>query len=134
MENINFLPVMQIIALHEEAMKLLGEGPARLVREDALESAVHQARNAAWYLEASVPEIAIHLATHIALAHPWVDGNKRTSVMVGIQFLLINGARDPSNGEIMAFADLLLQYIEANHDGRDAVFAELVSFVETWFD
>lgn len=133
MEQIRFLTVQQIIALHKAAMEMTGEGPAGLVREEALESASHQAKNAAWYLGAAVPEIAVHLTTHIALAHPWVDGNKRTSVMAGVQFLLINGAHDPSVAEVTEFADLLLKYIEADHDDRDAVFADFVTFVKTWF-
>lgn len=133
MDKMKFLPVKQIIALHEAAMKLTGDPPAGLVREEALESATHQAKNVAWYMGASLPEVAVHLTTHIALAHPWVDGNKRTSVMSGIQFLLINGAPDPSVDEVIAFADLLLRYIEADHNGRDAVFADFVRFVDTWF-
>ena len=133
MEKIRFLTLQDIIALHRAAMEMTGDGPAGLVRHEALESATHQAKNAAWYLGAAVPEIAVHLTTHIALAHPWVDGNKRTSVMAGVQFLLINGAHDPSEGEVTEFADLLIKYIEADHDGRDAIFAEFVHFVETWF-
>lgn len=114
-------------------MELADQTPAALVREKALESAAHQARNAAWYLGASVSEIVVHLTTHIALAHPWVDGNKRTAMMAGVQFALINGARDPGKDEYIAYADLLLTYIEADHESREKIFAEFVKFVDGWF-
>src|SRR5699024_10973186 len=109
MDNIKFLTTMDIVALHDEAMTLADEAPTALVRKEALESATHQAKNAAWYMDASAHEIAVHLTTHIAMAHPWVDGNKRTAVMAGLQFALINGARDPSTEEYIAYADLLLK-------------------------
>lgn len=123
---------MDIIALHEAAMSLSDQTPAALVREETLESATHQARNAAWYMGAEAPELAVHLATHIAMAHPWVDGNKRTAVMAGIQFAIINGARDPSSDEMHDFADLLLKYIEADQDSRESIFAEFVQLVDGW--
>ena len=131
MDKIRFLPVLQIIALHEEAMEMAGDPPAALVRVDALESAAAQAKNAAWYLGAGVAEIAVHLTTHIALAHPWVDGNKRSAVMAGLQFLMYNGAQDPSEDDATRYADLLLKYIESDQQTRVAVFAEFVEFVKT---
>lgn len=115
-------------------MSMADQAPAALVRAEALESATHQAKNAAWYMSASASELAVHLTTHIAMAHPWVDGNKRTAVMAGVQFALINGASDPSKVELVAFADLLLKYIEADQNQRELVFAEFVRFVDGWFD
>ena len=133
MDKIRFLTVADIVALHEIAMEMSDQPRAARVREDALESASHQAKNAAWYMGANAAEIAVFLATHIALAHPWVDGNKRTATMAGIQFALYNGAADPTSEEMIIFGDLLLKYIEADHDDRKAVFAEFVQFVEGWF-
>lgn len=125
---------MDIVALHEVAMTMADQAPAKLVREEALESATHQAKNAAWYTGASAAEIAVHLTTHIALAHPWVDGNKRTAVMAGIQFALINGAGDQPVAQMLKYGDLLLNYIESDHETRESVFAEFVQFVDGWFD
>ena len=133
MDNIRFLTVADIIALHEIAMDMSDQPRAALVREDALESATHQAKNAAWYMGAGAAEISVYLATHIALAHPWVDGNKRSATMAGIQFALYNGAEDPTPEAMIAFADLLLKYIEADHEDRQGVFGEFVQFVEGWF-
>lgn len=133
MDRIRFLGLADVVALHKQVMLMADQQPAALVREDALESAIAQARQVAWYTEANAAELAVHLTTHIALAHPFVDGNKRTASYAGLQFLTQNGARDPKPVEMIAFADLLLKYIEAGHDGRDAVFAEFVRFVETWF-
>lgn len=125
---------MDIVALHEQAMILSEQAPASLVREEALESATHQAKNAAWYAGASVSEIAVYLTIHIAMAPPWIDGNKRTAVMAGIQFTLINGANDQSTESYTEFADLLLNYIEADKDSRETIFKEFVEFVNGWFD
>lgn len=133
MDKIRFLTTLDIVALHEAAMSLSDQTATALVREEALESATHQAKNAAWYMGAEIPEITVHLTTHIAMAHPWVDGNKRTAVMAGIQFALINGARDASSKEMHEFADLLLKYIEADSEERQNVFAEFVQFVDGWF-
>lgn len=124
---------MDIIALHEDAMRMAGQEPAALVRRDMLESAVAQAKQVAWYSGAPVPELTVHLTTHLAMAHAWVDGNKRTAGYAGIQFAAMNGARDPSPPEMIEFANRILEYIEVAHDGRDAVFADFVKLVETWF-
>ncbi len=133
MDKIRFLTVADIVALHEIAMEMSEQPRASLVREDALESATYQAKNAAWYMGANAAEIAVFLATHIALAHPWVDGNKRTATMAGIQFALYNGAADPAPEAMISFGDLLLKYIEAGHDDRQNIFAEYVQFVSGWF-
>lgn len=134
MDRIRFLSLPDVVSLHEDAMLMADQPPAALIREDLLESALSQAKQVAWYTEASPAELAVHLTTHIALAHSWVDGNKRTASYAGLQFAARNGAKDPSLEQMLQFGDLLLKYIEASHEGRNAVFAEFVKLVENWFD
>lgn len=105
-----------------------------LVRPEGLESAVHSARNLAWYEGAGVAAVSAHLAIHIALAHPWVDGNKRTAVTSGILFARYNGARQLTADEALQVGRLLIKYVESNHEDRIAVFKEFVEFVDGWFD
>lgn len=105
-----------------------------LVRPEALESAVHSARNLAWYEGAGASAISAHLAIHIALAHPWVDGNKRTAATAGILFARYNGARQATADEALQYGQLLIKYVESTHDDRIAVFKEFVEFVDGWFD
>lgn len=134
MSDIKFLTVMDIIALHEDAMAMSEQPSAALVRPEALESAAAQSKNVAWYMGGSPAELTVHLCTHIALAHPWVDGNKRTAAYAGVQFAGLNGAKDPTPEEYITYADLLLKYIEADQKGREAVFKKFVEFVDGWFD
>ncbi|MCO5218099.1 MAG: type II toxin-antitoxin system death-on-curing family toxin [Thermomicrobiales bacterium] len=107
--------------------------PAALVRPEALESAVHSARNLVWYSNAEISEVVAHLTLHIALAHPWVDGNKRTSAAAGIMTARLNGARQSTQEEAMEFAQHLIRVIEQPDQSRDNAFAEFVAFVEQWF-
>lgn len=133
MERIRILTTLDIIALHDDAMKMSDQEPATLVRRDSLKSAAEQAKHVAWCTNAGVAEITVHLTTHIAMAYSWVDGNKRTAVYAGLLFAGINGSSDPSAADMLTFANFLLRYIEAEHESRDAQFADFVTFVETWF-
>lgn len=133
MAELKFLSVSDVIALHEQVMAASNQQATSLVRPEALESAVHSARNLAWYNGAIAPEISVHLAIHVALAHPWVDGNKRTAATAGVLLARLNGARPPSAAESLEFAKHLIRYIETSHDGREAVFAEFVKLVDLWF-
>jgi death-on-curing protein len=131
--DIRFLTVSDVIAVHIRVMAASGQTRAALVRPEALESAVHSARNLAWYERADVPAIAVHLATHISLAHPFVDGNKRTAATAGILFARYNSARAASPDEALEFGQRLIAYIEADQQGRESILAEFVAFVEGWF-
>ncbi|MCO5216620.1 MAG: type II toxin-antitoxin system death-on-curing family toxin [Thermomicrobiales bacterium] len=133
MDSIKFLTVMDIVAIHADAMEMADQAPAALVRADLLESAAAHAKQVAWYTGAGIPEVVVHLTTRVALAHAFVDGNKRTASYAGLQFAATNGGRDPSPREMIAFADHLIAYIEADPADREAAFAEFVAFVEQWF-
>ncbi|CCD93293.1 putative death on curing protein (fragment) [Bradyrhizobium sp. ORS 375] len=56
-----------------------------------LESALDRPRNKWAYEGAELPELAAAYAYEIARNHPFVDGNKRTSLLALYTFLGVNG-------------------------------------------
>jgi death-on-curing protein len=79
-----------IIAIHDEQLAIHG-GASRLRDEGLLESALDRPRNKWSYENAELPELAAAYAFAIARNHPFVDGNKRTSLLALYTFLGVNG-------------------------------------------
>lgn len=134
MDLIRFVSLIEVIELHRRAMEMAGQAPSDLVRRDALESVIAQSKQHAWYTRATIPELAVYITTRIALAHAFVDGNKRTAAYTGLQFLGQNGARDPDEDELISFGNWLLKYVESDHEVRESVLIEFTDFVEGWFE
>ena len=134
MGELQFLTVTDVMALHEQVMDSTNQESTSLVRPEALESAVQSARNLAWYENAGAAEISAHLAIHIALAHPWVDGNKRTAAIAGILTARLNGARQADSQEALTYGQLLIRYVESSSQERQNVLSEFVTFINRWFD
>ena len=86
-----YLTVMDAIGLHARMMMAMDMAPAALRDEGALESALMRPQMAAHYESADLATQAALLITGIALAHPFVDGNKRTAFLCGVVFLQLNG-------------------------------------------
>src|ERR671935_3001348 len=86
-----YLTVMDAIGLHARMMIAMGAAPAALRNEGALESALMRPQMAAHYESADLGTQAALLIAGIALAHPFVDGNKRTAFLCGVVFLQLNG-------------------------------------------
>lgn len=81
---------MDVIAMNAEIMERMG-GEHILRDEAALESAVMRPQMAAHYGSADLAEQAATLMAGVALAHGFVDGNKRTALAAGLTFLSLNG-------------------------------------------
>ncbi|MBR0785726.1 type II toxin-antitoxin system death-on-curing family toxin [Bradyrhizobium iriomotense] len=79
-----------IIAIHDEQLAIHG-GASGLRDEGMLESALDRPRNKWSYENADLPELAAAYAFGIARNHPFVDGNKRTSLLALYTFLGVNG-------------------------------------------
>jgi death-on-curing protein len=79
-----------IIAIHDEQLAIHG-GASGLRDEGMLESALDRPRNKWSYESADLPELAAAYAFGIARNHPFVDGNKRTSLLALYTFLGVNG-------------------------------------------
>jgi death-on-curing protein len=82
------LPI--IVAIHDEQLAV--HGGAGGIRDVALlESALDRPRNKWVYESAELPELAAAYGFGLAKNHPFVDGNKRTSLLAIYTFLGVNG-------------------------------------------
>ena len=80
-----------IVAIHGEQLAIYG-GVSGLRDEGMLESALDRPKNKWAYERAELAELAAAYAYGIARNHPFVDGNKRTSLLALYTFLGVNGA------------------------------------------
>ena len=87
-----------MLALHAEQLRAWGGGQG-LRDEGLLDSALARPRNLAAYGEPDLADLAASYAYGMAKNHPFVDGNKRTALVVCETFLIDNGqsldANDP---------------------------------------
>ena len=102
MKSISFLTLAEVIEIHTDQIDRYGGSEG--VREmNLLSSAVATplASFSGSFLHADMYEMAGAYAFHICQNHPFVDGNKRTSLAAALVFLEINGisASDPA-GEL----------------------------------
>lgn len=79
-----------IEAIHDEQLAIHG-GASGLRDQGMLESALDRPRNKWSCEQAELPELAAAYAYGMARNHPFVDGNKRTSLLALYTFLGING-------------------------------------------
>lgn len=88
--KIEWLSLPLVLAIHDE--QLVEHGGSGGIRDMALlESALNRPLNKWNYENAELPELAAAYAFGIARNHPFVDGNKRTSLLALYTFLGING-------------------------------------------
>jgi death on curing protein len=88
-------------AAHLDQLAQHGGGEA--VRDEGLfQSAIARPRNLANYGDPDAASLAASYAFGIARNHPFIDGNKRTALVVSETFLRINGFRlDATNAELV---------------------------------
>jgi death-on-curing protein len=79
-----------VLAMHGEQLAEHGGSPG-LRDEGLLESALARPQNIAAYGDPSVFDLAAAYAFGIARNHPFIDGNKRTSLLAAYSFLRLNG-------------------------------------------
>ena len=79
------------IAIHEEQLAEHG-GPIGVRGAGLLQSALNRPRNLAGYGEPDLAALAAAYGHGIVRNHPFVDGNKRTALVITELFLLLNGA------------------------------------------
>ena len=88
--RIGWLSLPLVLAIHDE--QLVAHGGSGGVRDIALlEFALNRPLNKRNYENAELPELAAAYAYGIGRNHPFVDGNKRTSLLALYTFLGING-------------------------------------------
>ncbi len=79
-----------------------GHAPSSLRDPGLLAGALARPRNRAHYEQIDLIEQASTLIVAVAKAHPFIDGNKRTAMQLGIQFLDINGLEFTGDSELLA--------------------------------
>ncbi|MCB1425009.1 MAG: type II toxin-antitoxin system death-on-curing family toxin [Zhengella sp.] len=87
-------------AAHREQLRRHGGGQG-LRDANALESALDRPRNKAAYGDPDVFELAAAYLFGMAKNHPFVDGNKRTALVVCGVFLLDNGYALTANDNLV---------------------------------
>lgn len=112
--QIRYLTVLDVIALNDEILRRSGEPPLPVRDEGGLESALMRAQMAAHYEGADLITQAAVLMVGVALAHAFMDGNKRTALAAGTVFLALNGLQIASEPGVFG------RQIEAivNHAGQ----------------
>ena len=84
-----WLTVEIAVAIHEAQLAEHG-GPSGIRDAGMLESAIERARNKFAYGEIDMATLAAAYGFGIARNHPFIDGNKRTSLMAIYTFLGVN--------------------------------------------
>lgn len=79
-----------IIAIHDEQLAIHG-GASGLRDDGMLESELDRPKNKWSYKNADLAELAAAYAYGIVRNHPFIDGNKRTSLLALYTFLGVNG-------------------------------------------
>lgn len=100
-----FIGKAVVLAIHGEQLAEHGGAPG--VRDEgALESALNRPENQLAYGDPppDMADLAAAYAFGIARNHPFVDGNKRTSLVVAETYLALNGATlEADDAEVVAF-------------------------------
>jgi death-on-curing protein len=85
-----WLTAAVVLAIHDEQLAIHGGSPG--IRDAGmLESALDRPRNKWAYEAAELPELAAAYGYGMARNHPFIDGNKRTSLLAIYTFLGVNG-------------------------------------------
>ncbi|MGL5872084.1 MAG: type II toxin-antitoxin system death-on-curing family toxin [Xenococcaceae cyanobacterium] len=88
----NFLNKSSVLRIHDRQIEKFG-GTSGVRDVGLLESALSQpqATFGGQYLHATIYEQAAAYLYHLAMNHPFIDGNKRTAFAVMDTFLILNG-------------------------------------------
>jgi len=87
-----FIDVETVMRLHAAQMQLFGEGPAALLNQGLLESAVVAPQHLWLYdNESDIYDLAASYCAHVAWNHAFEDGNKRVALSTALHFLSVNG-------------------------------------------
>jgi death-on-curing protein len=97
-----WIPLELVLVIHDRQLAEHGgrEGVHDL---NALKSALERPQNLLAYGNTSTLfELAAVLAEGIAKNHPFIDGNKRTALVVAMSFLELNGSESDTDEESIA--------------------------------
>lgn len=105
--NPRFLSLDAVLEIHNQQIALYG-GLGGVRDPGALESAVGtpKATFGGQYLHESIPAMAAAYLFHIAMNHPFLDGNKRAGANAAVTFLYVNNWS--LDMDVPAFIDLVM--------------------------
>ena len=84
-----YLTIDQVIAIHKLTVRVSGGGSDGVLETGKLESVLQHMQNDVYY--PSLEEKLNHLVFCTNKFHCFEDGNKRISIALGAQFLILNG-------------------------------------------
>lgn len=122
MAEADYPSTLDALALHRFVMEKTGE-LGMLRDEGVLAGALARPRMAVQYENADFASQAVVLMSGVALAHAFVDGNKRTALLVGDTFLRENGFRFTGNYVELAKQIEVVLTREGSLTGAEARFA-----------
>jgi death on curing protein len=121
MKTTQYLSLADVVAIHEKAMRRLGDEPKPLRDEGILESAVMRPQMAAYYEGADIVRQAALLGVGISQAQAFLDGNKRTAYLALNTFLRMNGST--YTGDRLALARQFERFAERSNEPDEAIDA-----------
>ncbi len=122
---VRYLTADEVRAINDLVLQAQGTR-SLLFDAGALGSALMRAPNAAHYRQADVIEQAAVLVTALALAHAFLDGNKRTAAISGDTFLRLNGYFLVGAGDEFG---RLIEALVIEHGRGDAAPAPLLAWL-----
>jgi len=126
MPEIAYLTASDVLALAGWFFDRLGYA-APVLRGNGwalLESAAHRAQTAAYYGGADLVVQAASLCNGIALNHPFLDGDKRASLLTCVTFLALNGTPLPEDAYEPLAEQIIAQHEETDRSQSDLLLAE----------
>jgi death-on-curing protein len=114
----------EVLIVH--SMQLAEHGGSDGIRDETLlDSALAKPRNVFVYADSiGLPRLAASYAFDIARNHAFIDGNKRTALVISEGFLRVNGLKIVSSPEEKYFTFLHLADGSVTEDGLTAWFTE----------
>lgn len=113
--DIIFLELDDVLTIHTDQISRYG-GTSEIRDIGLLESAVSmpQSAFAGKFAHKDMYEMAAAYLYHIAMNHPFVDGNKRTALVCAIVFLELNGVHVKPDHK--AFTDFVFSVAQGQKD------------------
>jgi death-on-curing protein len=118
-----FLSRAQIGRLHDQSLARFG-GADGVGDEGLIQSALAAAKNAYFYGQGDLFDIAAAYAFHLAEAQAFIDGNKRTGIGAALAFLEVNGVRITADDNMLYNAMIDIAKKRLNKAGLAAVLRE----------
>ena len=116
-----WLPIQVVIEINRTVVTITGE--RHFLRDPGLlDSALARPQNAFAYGQEDIVALAVRLLAGLAQAHAFEQGNKRTSFIAMIEFLMINGY-DPAIDDTVTWADEVIALVEHRSTEDDFVRA-----------